>query len=216
MKNILPTLHGWILNLITPFLKWSSGKHLPFTHKLITGLDYYQIEYLLQPGDIFLTRIRGELTTLIIPGFFSHAAIYCPEGAGDVNEFVMEAEGPGVVRTDLVSFLLSKDYVVIRRPRLTEDQRILAAQYATAQRGLPYDYNFKFSMSGQKAFYCSELVWWSYAQACALAKVECPFVPVDQLGVATITPDDIYTSNNFNTIYDSRNYSIIKAIKTLL
>lgn len=207
MLKILRWIHGWLLNLLAPFLKWASGKHLPFTHKLVTGLDYYRIEELLQPGDIFLTRIRGELTSLIIPGYFSHAAIYAPIGTGQVNEYVMEAEGPGVLQTDLVSFLLSKDIVIVLRPKLAANVNAKAADFATVQRGLPYDYAFHFHMTNQKAFYCSELVWWSYAQACSGAGCPCPFIPVDQLGVRTVAPDDIYKMG-FDLIYDSRNFAI--------
>lgn len=199
-----PKLHGFILNLLKPFLEWASGQHLPFTHKLVTGKDYYKAWPKLKPGAIFLTKIRGDLTSYIIPGYWSHAAIYAPRTNATVDEMVMEAEGPGVLQTDLVSFMTSKDELVILEPLVSDAIKARAAEIATSQLGMPYDYAFDFHMSGQKAFYCSELVWWSYAQACLEAKVECPFEPEMELGVPTISPDNIYASLNFHVVYDSR------------
>lgn len=201
---MLARFHGFILNLLKPFLEWASGKHLPFTHKLVTGLDYYKALPVLKPGSIFLTKIKGDLTSVIIPGYWSHAAIYAPQEIGNINEFVIEAEGPGVIRTDLVSFLTSKDAVMILEPFLPDDVKSRASEIATEQLGLPYDYAFEFHISGQKSFYCSELVWWSYAKACIYAGLKSPFEPVMELGVPTISPDNIAASLNFHVTFDSR------------
>ena len=85
-------IHDKIFVILKPILEWVSGKHIPYTHKLVTGKDYYNAIALLEPGDIFVTKIRGDLTSLIIPGYWSHAAIFAPIGPGYVNEYVMEAE----------------------------------------------------------------------------------------------------------------------------
>lgn len=204
---MLARLHGILLDFLKPFLSWASGKHMPFTHKKVTGLAYYRALPYLKPGYIFLTKIRGELTSIIIPGYWSHAAIYSPQVIGNINEFVIEAEGPGVIRTDLVSFLLTKDEFMILAPIGIPDYVCeLAADLAHRQMGLPYDYKLQptFADDVPKAFYCSGLVWWAYDKACKEFKFPCPFVAKKQLGVFTISPDDISNSANFRVIFDSR------------
>lgn len=208
-KSYLTAMHRILFCALHPLLRWVSGKHIPYTHKWVTGVDYYELKDLLKPGHIFLTRIRGELTTLIIPGHFSHAAIYTPNNTHKIPESVTEAEGVGVINTDLVTFLTSKDEVLVLEPVVPEDkkQRImeLAAQTAYCQLGKPYDFDFLFQQSTQQAFYCSELVWWSYAVACAAYDAPCPFVAKDELGEPTVSPQNIADDKiHFKVIYQSR------------
>lgn len=187
-----------LLWLAKPFLVWISGKHLPYTHKLIKGRDYYYAHQRVRPGDIFVTRILGEFTTPVTPGFWTHAAIYAPED-GAVLKCVVEAEGPGVIETDLVSFLLSKDYAMILRPYNTNGaDRALVAALARQQLGKPYDYQFEFKQNGGVEFYCSELVWWCYNKSCG-QKI---FKPRTSMGVETLLPDDI--AQQCKIIWDSR------------
>ena len=182
-------LRQFFLKLIRPFLVWVAGKHLPFTHKLIIGHDYREAVKRVKPGDILLTRVRGEFTTAITPGFWTHAAIY-------TNESVVEAEGIGVVETDFLTFLVSKDFATILRPKSSDEQRFLAAAFAKTQVGKPYDYEFAFQDGVQEAFYCSELVWWAYQLA----------VPKNPLKSNTdyILPDDIAYESEVDVIWDSR------------
>lgn len=183
-------LRRFILNTVKPLLRGASGIHLPFTHKRITGRDYYAIQARLKPGSIFVSRILGELTGILIPGHWSHAAIYCPVPRSP-DEMVMEAEGPGVVETDLVSFIMGKDDLMVLEPNLPDDVMARAAEIATEQLGKPYDYDFEFNISKQEAFYCSELVWWCYDKACAELGHPSVFKQRLTLGCATVTPDDI-------------------------
>lgn len=204
---MLADLRLLLLDLAYPFLKWASGKHLPFTHKLVTGLDYYRVRALLKPGHIFVTKIHGELTSLIIPGYWSHAAIYTPQVLESIFEWVTEAEGPGVIRTDLVSFLLSKDAFMILEPIGIPDYVMeLAADLAHRALGDAYDYKLQVSFGGDipKAFYCSGLVWWAHDTACKQFKFPSTFVAKKQLGVFTVSPDDIANSGKFRVVYDSR------------
>lgn len=204
---MLTNLRALLLHALYPFLKWASGKHMPFTHKKITGKDYYKVLPKLKPGHIFLTRIRGELTSLIIPGYWSHAAIYSPQVIDNCFEFVIEAEGPGVVRTDLVTFLTTKDEFLVLEPIGIPDYVMeLASSLAHQQMGKPYDYKLDLIFGDQMpaAYYCSGLDWWSYDKACKEFKFPCPFVAKKQLGVFTISPDDIAKSRNFRVIHDSR------------
>ena len=208
MDKFLGLCHRTLFNAIKPVTKMFGKMHFPFTRKLLTGKDYYFIYSLLKPGVIFVTRTRGEFTTFLIPGFWKHAAMYTPH-AGTPDELVTEAEGIGIIETDFISFFLRKDYVAILEPKFLGDKKdqIMkrASEIANEQLGKPYDFDFKFQISNNQAFYCSELVWWSYAQACMEFVVECPFVPRTKLGEETITPDDIaLAESKFNLLWTNR------------
>lgn len=208
MTNLLHWIRRTILNVAKPFLKWSSGVHLPFTHKYVTGIQYYELYPHLKPGLIFVTRIRGDLTTFLIPGFWTHAAIYTPQ-LGVPDEIVTEAEGPGVLWTDLITFMLTKDYLMALEPKGLGDKKDAimkrAAEIAAIQHGSLYDYDFEFHISGNKAFYCSELVWWAYDQACMEFEVPSPFKPRMSLGTLTMTPEDIATDmDNFSVLFSTK------------
>lgn len=209
-------LHRVIFNVLRPFLKWASGVHLPYTHKKVTGLDYYNLRRHLIPGVIFLTKIEGDLTSILIPGYWSHAAIYAPDNSKYPSELVMEAEGQGVIRTDLASFVTTKDGLVALEPKnlgpKKEQIMARAAEIASGQKGKLYDFNFKlhFTMHGvtptnpigPEEFYCSKLVWWAYDQACAEFGVKSPFKPIYELGVLTVTPDGIsQDTDDFSVLF---------------
>jgi uncharacterized protein YycO len=198
-----------LLSTITPAIKWWGKQHLPFTHKLVTGKEYYDIVDRLEPGTILLSRIRGEASNLLIPGFWTHAAIYTPTKNVKMSEQVTEACGVGVREEDLVTWMTTKDYVCALEPKFVDVNKpgimIRAAEIAVEQLGKPYDYQLDFSLSNNNAFYCSELVWWSYDKACKERDIPCPFVPMLSLGVPTITPNDIsLATKHFETIWTTR------------
>lgn len=206
---MLSFLHKTLFSILKPITKFIGKVHLPYTHKKMSGMDYYSMFPLLKKGTIFLTRTEGEATTILIPGFWKHAAVYTPKSNALVDEVVTEAVGEGVIENDLVSFLMKKDFVLALEPLFLGDKKeqIMgrAAEIAGEQMGKPYDYDFEFRISNNEAFYCSELIWWAYDKACKEFGIECPFVPRKRLGEATITPDDIAkAASKFQIVWDSR------------
>lgn len=173
----------WLLKSLVPITEWIGRQHLPFTVKRITGRDFFEIQAILKPGDVLCSKVLGAVSNLFIPGDYKHAAIY----AG--KNIVIEALGAGVTETDLVTFCMSKDFIIVRRPLFCGSETAhIAANYAKTLIGLPYDYLFDYDLGENKAFYCSEVVWWSYDQAMLN---ESPFEPRESLGIKTITPNDI-------------------------
>ena len=157
----------------------------PLTHHYITSKDYRSLKEVFMPGTVLLTRTKAEVTNLVIPGFFKHAAIVVNE-----NE-VTEAAGNGVVRTDLIDFLMAKDYVIALKPKFaTKAQMKKAAEIATQQEGKPYD--FDIIMSDIEKFYCFELVYFSYAEAVE----NMPFVPREIMGRDTIISSDFINASD--------------------
>jgi len=145
--------YSWLLTKLKPFVVWWGKLHAPFTHKRVTGKHYYMLRDKITVGTVFLTTTRGEFSNLINPEKIKHAGIYI---GGDKIKYVLEAVGRGVVKTDLVSFLTTKDLVIGLEPTFLGPDDITGVPYE-AQRiiGIPYDYLFA---NGTKAFYCFEAV----------------------------------------------------------
>jgi len=194
MSATLDLIRRKLLDALTPVVKQVGQTHMPYTHKLVTGVDYFAVQKLIRPGMVWLTHTEGEASTLLIPGFFTHAAM-----AIDEKSVVQATGASGVAVADLVSFMLSKDYVVLLRPTFATDvQMSVAAAWAAKQVGAPYDYEFGMNV---KAFYCSELVWASYRDTIGDSV---PFVMTEELGVRTVSPDSIWQDKGkFETVWQS-------------
>lgn len=176
---MLDAIRRTLLAASVPFTKRLGKVHSPFSHKEISGMHYMDAKTKLIPGQVLLTRTEGELTTAFIPGFWTHGAIYAGDG------WVIEAIGAGVVKTDLVSFMMTKDVMAACTPLFaTTEQRQAAVAWAVKQLGDPYDYDF---ISGNKAFYCFELTYAAYQEATGKAS---PWQLRKTLGVDTVIGDD--------------------------
>lgn len=198
-----------LLNLLSPFLHWIRLVHFPFTHKKVNGLAYYDLFPLLEPGLVFVCHTRGEGTNYIIMSFFTHAAIYTPMPEQKIDEIVTEAEGVGVLRTDLISFMTTKDAILALKPilpaELEKPVMKRAAEIALTLYGDAYDYGFEDWTADQKEFFCSKVPWYSYDMACNERGLPSLFNPKMSLGVRTVTPQDIAEdTENFRVVWDSR------------
>jgi uncharacterized protein YycO len=183
----------WFKRTMIPITRYLGNLKSPWTVKLVDGDDYEKIKMIVRPGDIFVTRTFGHLSTIMIPGYWKHAAIMGPRG------WVLEAISAGVMETDLVSFLTSKDEVCIVRPTFCFPAvSLAAAKAADALLGAKYDYEFSL---GNRAFYCAELVYVAYKTVTP----DIQFGPRDRLGLMTVTADDFFLAKTwFSPVYDSR------------
>ena len=190
-------LYTWILKTLKPFVKWWGKLHLPFTKKLITGEHYFIWRDSINVGDVLLTSTYGELSNLINPADIKHAGIYI--GYVDGIPTVAEALGKGIVYTDLVTFLTTKDLVVNCRPDFLDTRnRAEISIEAYKRKGLPYDYVFS---SGNKGLYCFEL-------AVDIFKTVIPNVILKQeevvKGFKIYDENTFLDPNHFSIIFDSR------------
>lgn len=147
-------LRRWILKSLYPVNAWFGSKHLPFIHKKIKAKHYREVQKFIKPGMIFLAKRFGEASNLAIPGDWPHAAI-----VRDKNT-IIEAVGIGVIRTDMIDFMLSRDELLILEPTFASEQDMQhAANWADTKVGDPYDFLFE---TNNKAFYCAELCYDAY------------------------------------------------------
>tara|TARA_R110002051_G_scaffold75594_1_gene137435 strand:- start:6808 stop:7404 length:597 start_codon:yes stop_codon:yes gene_type:complete len=152
----MSAFYSWLLGLLKPVVIWWGKLHLPFTHKRVTGKHYYMLRDKITLGTVLLTTTRGEFSNLINPEKIKHAGIYVGELDRDGIKYVLEAVGRGVVKTDLVTFLTTKDLVVGIEPKfLNYDDVARVGDEAKRIIGIPYDYLFE---KGSKAMYCFEAV----------------------------------------------------------
>jgi hypothetical protein len=146
----------FFLGLLTPFIKWTASIYAPYSRKKITGKHYYIYRDLIEVGTVFLTKTNGELSNLINPvnKNIKHGALYV--GYIEGIPTVIEAVGKGVIFTDLVTFLTSKDKVIGLKPDfITQDDKIHIGVEAQKRIGLAYDYFFN---TNNNAYYCFELI----------------------------------------------------------
>lgn len=168
-------LRWLLLKIAYPFLKWL-GEIYP--ERAMTPDFVRFTKNNMRTGDVLITHEDMVLTNLLIPGYYTHAAIYIGHG------MIVESTGIGVHVIPVEKFMYEKDGVAILRPRFADEkQRFDAGLFAEGLIGLPYDFSFG---SGNKAFYCAELVWYCYDQIMK----PCPFTRRETMGVMTVTPED--------------------------
>lgn len=160
----------------------------------------------LQPGDVLLCRAEGKLTTALMPGFWSHTAIYLGSLAGlellGVQDhvhaakrwqdfpaqtsplgWVIEGVAPRV-RICGLEACLHADHVLVLRPNLPREEIAAAIGEAFGHLGKPYDFEFDFNVSSH--IVCTELVYRCYHRRGGIH-----FPLVKRLGRFTLTGDDI-------------------------
>jgi hypothetical protein len=159
----------------------------------------------LQPGDVLLCRAEGKLTAALVPGFWSHAAIFLgsrgdlealrvrehPHAAARWEELpeiigplgcVIEAVAPRV-RICPLETSLHADHVVVLRPNVPRAEIAAALGEAFGHLGKPYDFEFDFNVSSR--IVCTELVYRCYHRR---GPIQFPLVK--RLGRFTLSGDD--------------------------
>lgn len=190
-----------LLSILTPFIMWWGKLHWPFTHKKITGKFYYQWRDSIEVGTVFLTKTNGELSNLINPTEIKHAGIYVGNlGHGNIY-YVLEAVGRGVVLTDLVTFLTTKDIVIGCKPKFIRNKETFEKDlqnFADKVLGLPYDYLFN---KDGKAFYCFELAAMALKSVYSELQLKCKEIVK---GKRIFDENTFLDDDFFQIIFDSR------------
>jgi hypothetical protein len=134
-----------------------------------------QIESLLQPGDVIVTRHAKALTNLFLPGYWPHAALYIGtveqrKAMGISADWAKEQRWTGELcvleaRKDGVRFrpltdTFSVDVFAIIRPQLTSGSVRAGIERAVLHEGKMYNFDFDFYSSDRLV--CTEVIYRAY------------------------------------------------------
>lgn len=169
-----------------------------------------RFDQLLQPGDFFLIRPERKSSTVFLPGWWTHGALYFG-GSATLRQFgacdlpfvskalhsierpidgqpakVIEALAAGVVLNPLTRSLHA-DHVVAFRPCLNPSERLQTIDDVFSHLGKPYD--FEFDLSRSDRLVCTELL---YRALHGKGRIE--FTPQVRVGRLTISADDIVSA----------------------
>jgi uncharacterized protein YycO len=134
----------------------------------------------LKPGDIVLCKSDGFLTNQVIPGFFTHSAVWLglknqrryPRNPLKLNReykrtinisdnaMVEAVTRGGVQLNDLKGFVHPSIYLVIRYRKLTPELKNEVVNNTLKQIGKAYDFNFDIESSDM--INCTELIFLAY------------------------------------------------------
>jgi hypothetical protein len=104
----------------------------------------------LQPGMVILTHKKYELSSVFIPGYWTHSALVLSSGS------ILEAVGNGVCVKTTDAFFAEIDDFIVLKPKFCKKSDLKHIwRQATNFIGLPY--SFDFSNTSEKV-YCSGLI----------------------------------------------------------
>lgn len=162
-------------------------------------------DQILKPGDILIEKTKGAITDKLIPGYFSHVAVYVgrPEqlqsmrlSSGQLlidspifkknsarlaeGQNVVEAIRPGVTLIDIRDWRVS-DLVVLRIREYS--QEYLADALLKSLSYVDTDYDFAFDINTRSIVMCSEIPYQTFKGV--------NFRVAKSWGRWTLSPDDI-------------------------
>jgi hypothetical protein len=120
------------------------------SHYQIKGPHLRQILDVIQPGDILLRRYDHYLGSLLIPGYWSHVAIYV--GDGKVVHMLRE----GITEEDILTFTRCDNILILRSKNSGLIKSAIEYTKKELSLNVQYDYDFK---ADNEELYCCELVY---------------------------------------------------------
>jgi len=188
---------------------------------LLKGNETREVLNLVQPGDILIRGYLNYLDSYIIPGLFSHAALYLGEvkesdkqyiKPGSEQDFkagsqiIIHAMGEGVFMDDVINFCRCDYMIILRRnPAIeSEESKKVTFDYVfkTALQNLGKDYDFKFDFSDFNKLSCTELVYVCCKGFLADYDVKIRMKRVMLIKKRLITPDD-YVNSKLGIVWRS-------------
>jgi uncharacterized protein YycO len=113
----------------------------------------------LDPGDILFAR-NGY--TALIPGYWSHTAIFA--GYDELGQaWIIESKrGFGVRKTPIEQFLSRKHVAVAKVKDLSKNIKLNVLAFAEDKIGLDFNIKYFGKEINSNSYYCSEVVWAAY------------------------------------------------------
>lgn len=145
----------WILHFIADIrIYWGGMILFGASSYRIKGPDMREILNVLKPGDVLLRTYIHYVGSKMVPGYWSHAAVY----VGD--DKVIHMLGAGITEEDILTFMRCDAIKILRfkDPSKVEEAIQKAKEYLS--KGSDYDFGF---IQGDENLYCSELIFMIYS-----------------------------------------------------
>ena len=181
-------LYAWLLIKVIPYIRFTCY------YTSLKGYQYQKGYKKLSKGDIVLTVDKKKLTSMLIPGTWTHAALCVGKGsAWELSEMTHENYRKSTFfdickEADRVCILRCKDWTRRYIARVVDRCKTF--------ENVPYDMSF---MLGVKALYCSELIFMSDIEG----RLKVDLSDLAGLGREYISPDGLYLAENVKVIWDS-------------
>lgn len=151
--------------------------HIMFAVKppVIKACHIRELLVYAQSGDIIVRKYSYYLSTLYIPGEYSHSGIVI-----DTNTMI-HAVGEGIQTVDIIDFVKDCDGFLLLRPQYASPlNQELAISFAKNHLGCDYDY--LFDNISDEAFYCHELSWRCLEAGCmTCGRLDSEYIIADDL-----------------------------------
>ena len=194
-------IYAYLLKHIIPYIRFS------MYYTKIRGHKYHALYDRLEPGDVILSSDNRKLTTLLIPGEFSHASM-CVSVSKPVENYsrgildtweVSEMTHHDYTKSAFFDICKESDRVVIMR--YTEpNAEVISSAIARCKSFSYAEYDVEFDL-GVKALYCSELIYQSYEDNALGANLD----DLVGLGREYISPTGLYKAKHLVVVIDSDN-----------
>lgn len=176
IKKIILKIFGGLQIFKYPFfIVWGH------TSYKVKGEDVRKILDIIKPGDILLRRYDHYVTGLLIPGHFTHAAMYT--GENKITHMV----GSGIGQEDILTFCRCDDICIIRCK--DESRAYIAIEYAFDKLKQNVAYDFDFDFSDPNFMSCTELVSNAFDMPKTMRKIESVISPDDLLNLPGVDAD---------------------------
>ena len=181
-------LYSWLLLHVIPYIRFTCY------YASLRGWQYMRGYRFLLPGDILLTMDRKKLTTLLIPGEFSHAALCVDKGT---EWEISEMTHTNYTRSCFFDLCKEADRVMILRcEEFDSEYRQNVIRACKSFENAVYDVRFDL---GVTALYCSELVYQSdYEHRLKISLAD--LVGLDR---PYISPTGLARAKNCRVVWDS-------------
>lgn len=181
-------IYNYMLLHVVPFIRFT------MYYTSFKGWKYHQGYKLLQPGDILLTQDKKKLTTIIIGGEYSHAAL-CVSKDGVFE--VAEMTHTHYTKSCFFDICKEADKVAILRcVDWDEEYKKKVIETCLSFSDAIYDNRFQF---GVKTLYCSELVYLADFEK----RLDVSLEDLAGIGRPYISPYGLYKAKNVEIIWEA-------------
>jgi hypothetical protein len=188
------TVYRYLITNVVPYIRFTTY------YTSLRGWKYFRGYKKLEAGDIVLTLDRKKLTSMLIPGEVTHAALCV---AKNEEWEIAEMTHSDFCHSNFFDICKESDRVVILRCK-DWDEVYTKQVIEKCKTFKDAKYDIEFGL-GIKSLYCSELVY----QADFERRLEVSTEDLAGIGRQYISPAGLLKALNCDTIWDSDDENIV-------